>query len=217
MGWIGPVVAGLSGLGGLFGGSKVKSSSTTDTSSTPNYDPQTLAFKNYLESAFQQQTSPEALQQFGDAYTTAGTHNIQRNAGLASNSLTDILSSRGIGRTTAGAATLADNSYRAGGDISSFLNNAPLLLDQRKQALLTGAGGFLSSLPVGTNTHSTMSGVNVSGPTSPAAGFIGGASQGLASWLGQLNAQQSFANILKSLSKQDNIPYYTPGPYQEAG
>lgn len=191
--WVGAALAGLSSLGGLFG--KQKSTTDSTTTSTPTYDPTNQAFRDQLIKAFESNISSN--NGFDKAYTDSGIQNIQRNAQTGFNSLGDVLSSRGIGRTTAGANVAAQGSYNAGNQLSQFLNNAPLVLDQRRQQILGAAGGYQSSLPVGSTqvAHSTT----VGGPSSPGAGFVQGGAQGLAGWLGQLSAQSSLGNILKSI------------------
>lgn len=191
--WIGPVLTGVSALAGLFGGSKQKQNATVDKTVMPSYDPQQQAFRDYLISAFR--GNLENDQGFGAGYKTSGLQSIADASNTAGNSVASILAARGLGRTTAGAFATGDRNYRAGSQISNFLQNLPLVLDQRRQNLLQGAGSFFSSLPAGTHTTGYDNTSITGGPTSPVAGLVGGASQGIASWLGALNAQ----NILKNL------------------
>lgn len=215
--FIAPIVAGLGALTGLFGQKKTTTNQTTNSSTTPVYDPATQSFKDQLMSAFSGETSPSALAQFANNYTTAGVKNIQTGANTAENSIADVLAARGIGRTTAGAQGVGDTTQSEAGNLSTFLNQAPLLLDQRTQGLLSAAGGFLSSLPVGSSTTSNTTGTNVVAPASPVAGLVQGGASTYAGLLGQQSAQNSLANILKSINAPTTVgasaptTTYTPG------
>jgi hypothetical protein len=189
--WIGPLLAGLTGLGGLFG--KQKQESTTTGSSTPNYDPQQLAFRNFLMDQFKGSVTGLPTQ---DQYTTAGLKNLGDTSAMAGSRLEDILASRGLGRTTAGASSAFDNTSRNAKNFSDFLTSSPFNYANYRQPFLQAAGGFSSSLPVGSNT--TQRTIGTGGPSSPAAGFFGGATQGLAGYLGQENATNNFMKALKS-------------------
>ena len=188
--WVGAALTGLSLLNGLFG-KKQHNEVDKTTTNTPTYDPQSAAFKDYLMKAFQ--GNLENNNGFDSAYTTGGLNNIRRTADMSSKGIGDILTSRGLSRTGAGASALADSSYRSGGLISSFLANAPLALDARRQNLLNSAGGFFSSLPVGSTSHVT--GYDDTSQGGGAGGAIQGGTSGLAGFLGQLSAQ----NALKKL------------------
>lgn len=204
MGWIGPVLTGVSALAGLFGGSRQRQNNTVDKTVMPTMDPQQQSFRDYLINAFR--GNLEGDRGFGSAYTTGGLQNILDTTSTAARAGASSLAARGLGRTTAGGYGLGDQSYRAGSQISSFLNNVPIVLDQRRQNLLKDAGGFFSTLPTGTHTTGYDNTSVTAGPTSPLAGFAGGATQGLAGWLGQLNTM----NILDKLYKQGKTAAGTP-------
>lgn len=212
MAFVLPAIAGLSALAGLFGvGKSSTSTSNFNSSTTPTYTPAQTSLMDTLMGSYQNEVTPASLSQFGQNYTTAGAKNIQTSAGSAEQAIQDALSARGIANTTAGAEGVADTSQSEAGQLSSFLNQAPLLLDQRKQAILSSAGGFLSSLPVGsTTTGSSTTKGNVAPSFNLGGGLLGGAS-GLAGALGAQSAQTaaqkaqtaagvSLANILKSIN-----------------
>lgn len=192
--WLGAGLTGLSFLSGLFG---KKSHNEVDktTTNTVNYDPKSAAFKDFLMNMYQ--GNLENDQGFGDAYKTNGLQSIYDQAGLASKNVDNSMTSRGLTRTTAGANSDVENSYRTGGSISRFLSNAPLVLDQRRQGLLNSAGGFFSSLPTGSTQHTT--GYDDSGMGGGVAGGIQGGTSGLAGFLGQLSAQGALDKILKGM------------------
>lgn len=203
MGWIGPVLTGVSALAGLFGGKK-QQNATVDKTVNPVYDDKQLSMRNYLMDAFTNNLQND--QGFGDAYKTTGLSNIANTYARSSNAVGDILSSRGIGRTTAGANALTDTTYRAGGAISNFLNNLPIVLDQRRQGLLQNAGNFFSSLPTGSHTTGYDNTSQTTG--GGASGLIGGGASGLAAWLGALQAQNTLGKLLKGSGIQ--LPGSTP-------
>lgn len=219
MGFIGPLLGGLlsgglSAIGGLFGGQKSTQDSTTTTS--PNYDPASLALKNFLLSNYQ--GAVNNIPNFNKAYETSGVKNIFDSTGSAAQQAQDILSSRGIDRTTAGAGSLVDTSQQRGKQVSNFLNQAPIQEQSNLLSTLGGAGSFLASLPVGSTSTSHTTGTG-GAPLSPVAGALSGGAQGLAAALGQQTASNNLANILKTLGggaspTQSPLPYIPPSSPQ---
>jgi len=193
---IGGLLSALGGLGGAF--AKPQTSDTTSNSSTtPQYDPQNLALRNQLLQLYADRTSGKGATDFQNSYTLGGLNNLRRTAGVNQQAVSDMLTARGIGRTTAGGSALADTSYRTGSGFADFLNNIPMIMDQRQAANLSAAGGYQASLPVGSNTTGTSHTVGLTG------GGIGGAIQGVAStaagYMGAVQAQNSFDKILKGM------------------
>lgn len=197
-----PIVAALSGIAGAFGKSKQTSDTTSNSTTTPQYDPASLALKNFLLKAFQDNVN--TLPDWNKSYETSGVQNLVNSSTNAAQAAADAIAARGISRTTAGANAIGDQSYQQGRQISSFLNNAPIVEQAQKDSRLAGAGGFLASLPVGSTTSGTSHTVGTGGPSSPLAGFINGGAQGLAGVLGQQYATQSLGNILKGLGLNSN-------------
>lgn len=192
---IGAALSGLSALAGLFPKKQVSTTNST-VSSNPNYDPQSAQFKDFLMSMFKGRIDNN--EEFESGYKSSGLNNILDTTKRSSDSLGDILTSRGLSRTGAGASAAVDNSYRGAKDISSFLNSLPMLFDERRRDNLNAGAGFFSSLPVGTTT-TTNSRTEGSAPTSPLGGAIIGGSSGLASYLGQISANNQLKNILKTI------------------
>lgn len=193
---IGLALTGLGALGGLFPRKQI-SDTTSSSTTTPNYDPQNLALRNQLLDLYQKRTSGEGAAAFQNSYTMGGLSNLRRTAATNQQSVSDMLTARGIGRTTAGGSALADTSYRSGGDFASFLNNIPMIMDQRQAANLAAAGGYQASLPVGSTTSGSSHTVgSVSGGI---PGALYGGSSALGGYLGAISAQQAFANALKGV------------------
>lgn len=201
--FVAPIVAGLSALGGLFSAKKSTSNTSSTSTTTPNYDPASLALKNFLLSNYT--GAVNNVPNWNKSYETSGLQNLVNSSTQAAQSANDALAARGISRTTAGAQAVGDESYQQGKQISSFLNNAPVVEQQNLLSTLGGAGSFLSSLPVGSTTSGTSSTTGTSNaPTSPLAGLISGGAQGYAGILGQQSAINSLGNILKSLGLNPN-------------
>lgn len=213
-GFVMPIIAGLSGLAGAFGKSKQVSDTTSNSTTTPNYDPATLAFKNHLMDIFSNNLNSLPTQ---DQFKTAGVKNIQDQSDNAQAGLQDILAAHGLSRTTAGGTSTFDTSYKQGQGISNFLTNAPFNYQTAIAPSLSGASSFLSSLPLGTTTSGSSHTVGTGGPTSPIAGAITGGASGLAGLLGQQQAQTSLGNILKALGQSgggsSGYSAMAPAPY----
>jgi hypothetical protein len=190
-------LAGLSGLSALLGrNKKQESKTTTDQTSMPQYDPTALAFRDRLIGAYG--GLMDGNEEFDNAYKLSGLNTIARQSRNLQGSVGDLLTARGLGRTSAGVGTLKDTLYGAGRSASDFINNAVLALDQRRTSNLGQAGGFLASLPTGTHTTGTQTTVGTQPQSGPGA-FFGGVTQGLAGYMGQKYANESFANLLKKL------------------
>jgi hypothetical protein len=184
--FIAPVISGLSALAGIFGGSR---NSTTPTLSPAQQQLQNTLSGNYTGAI-------NSLPSWNSAYQTTGLQNILKAAINSGTNANDALAKLGIGRTTAGAEAINNQGQQQGQQISGFLNNAPIVEAQNRLSTLAGAGSFLASTPVGSNS--------MGGPLSSLAGGITGGTQGLASVLGANAAQAAYANALKNLQIQGN-------------
>lgn len=209
-----PILAGLSGLAGAFGSKKQVSDTTSNSTTTPNYDPATLAFKNQLMNLFTNNLNNLPTQ---SQFQTAGLKNIQEQSGNAQSGLEDILAAHGLSRTTAGGTSAFDTSYKEGQGVSNFLTNAPFNYQSAIQPTLSNASGFLSSLPIGTTTNGTSHTVGTGGATSPLAGGIVSGASTLAGFLGQQQAQNSLGNILKTLGQSNGSGTPTMGTNGNSG
>lgn len=195
---VGLALSGLSALQGLFSKPKPAVSDTSSSSTTqPLYDAKSGFFKDYLMNLYGGRLRNN--DEFESGYKTNGLFNLQDAARRSHDSVDSILTSRGLGRTGAGGNALADNSYKAGNSIASFLNGLPQIFDQRREQNLNDAGGFFSSLPTGSTTNSTSHTVGQPSGPSAISGLVGGGASGFATYLGQLAANQQLGNILKTM------------------
>lgn len=178
---VGLGLSGLGALGGLFGlGSKNSGSTTQDSTSTPNLDPQTLAFRNLIMQMFTNQLNGANNGQFQQGYTNTGLNNIRNSSDIANDALQQAFASRGLSLTPAAANAYGASTLGRGAQVASFLNNVPLVMDQRNQQWANAAGNFFRSIPYGTTSH--FSGTSKGNYTG--GGGIGGATQGFTSSLG---------------------------------
>lgn len=211
-GFVAPIVAGLGALTGLFQGNSF--SNNTTSSSNPTFTPGESSLRDFLLNSYQNQIANAP--NFNQAYETSGASNILQNALRSTQNANDVLASRGIARTTAGGQALNDQSQQQGVQLANFLNQAPIVEQQNLTGLEQGAGGFLSSLPIGTTSTSNSSGYG-NAPVSPLAGIVGGGSTALAGILGQLNSQQSLQKILASLNPASANGGFTGPPAPSSG
>lgn len=210
--FVAPIIAGLGALTGLFG-SPQKSSSSSTTTTTPNYDPASLALKNFLTGKYTD--SVNNIPGWNQSYQTSGLQNILNSSQSSAQAAQDALARSGTARTTAGAQAVTDQSQQQGKQVSSFLNNAPIVEQQNLLSTLGGAGSYLASLPVGTtnvNNTNTVGGQ----PANPVAGLLGGGATALAGVLGQQAATNSLGNILKNLNLNPNGTSGTGSTYTPA-
>lgn len=188
------LLGGLSALGGLFGGTKSTSDSSTTTN--PNFSPQQQALLDAVTRGYS--NTLNNIPAFNQAYETGGVRNYLKNSINANAAAENTLNARGIDRTTAGAQAIGNTGYQEGNNIADFLTQAPIVEQQNQTDLLSKAGAFGTSIPTGTTStsHTTATGNT---PISPVAGLITGGSQGLAAALGQQTAATNLQNILKQL------------------
>ena len=129
-------------------------------------------------------------------YQRQGINNINTQSGLNDEAIQNILASRGLGRTGAGASSLISNQINRGNQLSSFANSIPQLRDQRSRQNLLDAGGFFGQMPVGSsvtghNTRTTTG--TATDPGNPWGGAVGS----LATTLGGLYGAGAFGGSVK--------------------
>lgn len=155
--WLIPAIISAAGaIGGSLSnrGQTAKSTQDTTTSNQVNLDPETSNFKNQILNSYLEMLmgGPDFT-----GYEASGVANINKNADLAKQRTTELLSSRGI-RGPALDFAVADLEKNRFADITGFQNQIPLLRNQLKQDILGAAGGFFGSIPFGTTqTMSTKS------------------------------------------------------------
>lgn len=209
--WVGAALTGLGALGSLFGPKKSTSTTNYNSTSTPNLLPQDQLLMDNLTKKYGDLINGAGSGEFERAYTTGGLKNINTASQRSQQAIMDMLTARGLGRTTAGGVTAGEASMNGANQTANFLNSVPLIMDQRLQAILQQAGGYEASIPKGSTVSGsqTFTGVG-NAPTSPIAGLISGGAQGAATVLGQYNATQNFLNSLKNLFPTGPSTIYLP-------
>lgn len=191
------IMSGISALGGILGNRSQQQTSTskydnTQTgSTTPVYDTNVRNLRDILVARY--------LQQLGDfdnsltGETITGLNNINQGAESAIQQLGNILASRGIRGPAAGFA-LGMPKIQQQMSSANFLNALPQQREQRLSSILGGAGGFLNSLPTGSNTTQTSSGTQSGTQTNP-GNMLGGGVNSLASMLAYTWGRGGFGKI----------------------
>jgi hypothetical protein len=196
-----PVTLGIiasSVLSGIFGNRKQETQQTSrqeshqDSTSTPNFDSESNYLKNFLINSYL-----DRLQDNGDDYWNAqkrtGLQNLNRAEDNSNNILRQFMTSRGLGLTGAGASMAGQSAVTGQFNKANFLNQIPILRDQRQQENLTGASRFFSTIPYGMNStqHGTQ---NTVGTGTQPGNMMGGGFTGLAASLAQLYGMGAFGN-----------------------
>ncbi len=181
------VLAGLSGLGGFFANrpQTTTSSSTASGSqtSTPNFDPASLALRNNLIRNYLQQLQPNNLDLSG--YEANSAEAINKNRQLQMQQMREQLAARGITGPAAELAIQNVNNDRFS-DITQLHNSIPLLRQQLTSQIMQNAGQFFSGIPYGQTgtSNQTQQGTQTS-PGNQLGGLIGGAAAPLSYFYGQ--------------------------------
>jgi hypothetical protein len=214
-------ISGISALAGLLGNKKKTtqqtSTSTEDLSSSnmPQYDSQQQIMRSLLMNQFLGRTE-DSNDYFG-GYQRQGINNINTQSGLNDEAIQNILASRGLGRTSAGASSLISNQLNRGSNISGFMNSIPQMRDARNRQNMLDASSFFGQLPVGQsvtghNTRTTTG--TATDPGNPWGGAVGS----LATTLGGLYGAGAFGgNKGTTYSGGGNVGSYPSLPNQAGG
>lgn len=179
------LMGGSSLLGGLLGNRKQEQTSTysnnsnSTTSSNPVYEGNIRSLRDRLVGDYM-----SSLENFDNDFvgeTINGVSNINSGADASSRLMENILASRGIRGPAAGYA-MSMPRIQQQSQTATYLNSLPALKEQRRANLLSGAGSFLSTLPLGnySSTNTSQSGTQTG--TTP-GNMAGGGLQSLATML----------------------------------
>jgi hypothetical protein len=181
------ILGGASFLGGMFGGKKQKttsssqSSGTSSNSMTPTLAPEYSPLQKTLLPMIQQRLmNPQAL---NPAYERSGIKQINRTYDLAGQSLGNSLAARGMSRS--GMAGNAEGRLAGGraGDIVNFQESLPILADQQRQQDVSNAMNLMQ-MGRGYNTTGTHTGTQTGTSTTGGGGGLGGGLNSLTDMLG---------------------------------
>lgn len=178
------LIAGMSALGGAMANREQKQkqdtsqTSTTTQSSMPVYGQTELDVRNNI--LRQLLSATEDTTDFTTGATTAGIQGINATDAARRRMQQAMITSRGLGRTTAGI------NYLAGGDqprqmqINQLLAQMPYQQEQIRSNRLGDLSRFFATLPTGTSQTGTTTSSGTATQTSPSnmlAGALGSGSQ----------------------------------------
>ena len=160
MGWVAPLMMGISGLGGLFGNRQQQQNQNINTSgsqtggytgsTTPNLNPQAQGLLDPMISKYMSMLGGTDL----SGYQAGGVSDINKMANICNQNIQENLASRGVFGPAASTAYAGSEGQRTG-DISKFNQSIPLLQQQlTQQALQTGQGLF-NMIPYGQSQQGT--------------------------------------------------------------
>lgn len=122
------------------------------SSTMPMYDQLGATSREQLLRTFMAQMDPAKIDQQVQGQTNMNAMNINAGADAKRRILADSFSSRGLGFSPAAAtSSMGFDDARIGQQVQN-MNSAPLLRQQLMDNALKNAGGFFSSLPVGSST-----------------------------------------------------------------
>ena len=185
--FVAPILAGVSGLAGLFGGgtqqkqaTQQTSTGTTNSSTTPNLSPiQSSLINQFTTGAENLNNQATNL----TPYTAAGLQQIGQTGQTNQTQIANNLSQRGLNYSPVAANATTQNVLNTGNQQSQFLNQIPLLQRQLQQQGIQGLEQAFQVQPTavsstGTSTTNTQGNGAISG--NPLAGLFGGVGSGLA-------------------------------------
>jgi hypothetical protein len=192
-------LSGISALSGLFANRAKKQQEESTTTQTknidqlnaPEYDPKTGAMRDILMNYYLDRLG--GSDDFFSKYRSQGLSDINRGSDAASQNIQNILANRGTSGTSAGVSSQIQGQLNRIMQQNQFLNQIPLMQDQRMSGLLGEASGFFKGLPVGQRTTGTDTSTSTTkGTVTQPGNMLGGAIGGLASSLGSLYGQGAF-------------------------
>jgi hypothetical protein len=188
--WTAAGLAGASILAGIFGNRPRTTRSTwnkTDDSwsnatTDPDYDPLAGYFRDEIINNYLTDLNPEMSQNYWNAYEQNAFNNIDDATYNDGGIVNKFLTSRGLGRTTAGASAINNVFQNNRMQKAALSSSIPLLAEQRRRAILDSAGNFFRNIPYGQNTSTTGqtketgSGTNINQGNMLGGGLAGAAS-----------------------------------------
>jgi hypothetical protein len=172
------LIAGLGALGGAAANRKqtTQQSSSQNTSSTqssmPVYGETELDVRNNI--LRQLLGATETTPDFIRGATEAGVQNINNAEAIRRRLLQQSLTSRGLGRTTAGLNTLGGGDINRQNQLVNFLAQMPMQEEQIRSNRLQDLSRFFATLPIGTTQTGTSSQTGTGTTTTP-GNMLGGA------------------------------------------
>lgn len=147
---------------GLFSSEeKTKQTQSQDTtqngsssaSNTPVFDPKVLASRDFILQFLQDRM--QNLPNFTNQYAATGLQNINKGADARQRMIDNLLRSKGLANTTAGANLSAATGAQNISDRTNFINTLPMFGEQVTNDRLNQFSGFVNAQPVGSQVNQT--------------------------------------------------------------
>lgn len=219
-----PIVSGLSGL---FGGGSSKTTNTntnynnqqsaqgtSNASTTPNLSP----LQTMLSQMFggQAQTMADNTGNLLNGYTAGGLQNINQAGQAQTNTLNNVLASRGLANSPDAATANTMNTENQLNQSQQLLSSIPLLQRQMQQQNIAQLQGAFSALPTGVSSTGNTSQTGQSSgtqqqqsTTSTPGGLLSGLFAGLGGGLAAPSGSggSNLNSILQSVGFGNNSMY----------
>ena len=195
------IMAGIGALGGALN-NKAKTNTQTQTqdsttkqnsSTSANYGETELDVRNNI--LRQLLGATEDTTNFAEGATNAGIQGINASDAARRRMQQSMITSRGLGRTTAGVNALAQGDQFRQGQVNQLMAQMPYQQEKIRSDRLGDLSRFFATLPVGmnTNTTSTTNATGTGTQTTP-GNMLGGALSGGASIASLLYGMGAFGS-----------------------
>lgn len=165
------LLAGVSALGGALGNRKQTAqqttNQTTNSSNTTNpvYGDVELDVRNNI--LRQLLSATEDVPDFTERLGTAGIQAINANDAVRRRMQQNLITSRGLGRTSAGVNAIAGGDQNRQNQIVQLMSQLPLQQEQIRSNRLNDLSRFFATLPVGTSSTGTSTTTGTGTSTTP--------------------------------------------------
>lgn len=202
------LIAGMSALGGAAANRRqqqtqqTSQTSTTNQSSMPVYGETELDVRNNI--LRQLLGATEETPDFISGATAAGIQGINATDAARRRMQQALMTSRGLGRTTAGANYLAGGDQPRQSQIVNLLAQMPFQQEQIRSNRLGDLSRFFATLPVGTSQTGTTTSSGTGTQTTP-GNMLGGALSSGGQIAAMLYGMGAFQGGSKKLPSAGNV------------
>jgi len=206
------IVSGISALGSYLSGKNKQTQNSTvndTTSSSPTYDPQQLDARNKMLDFYTNRLQDN--QGWMTGYAGQGMRDINRVSDLRTQAIDNILATRGLSSSPAGAGLAAQGEDTRMKQQVDFMSQLPLLGRQLQTTDADAFAKFIASLPTG-NTQ-TRQGTTTGSAYGSTAGAVGsGVNNGTAAFLAAMRLYGSNPTGVTGSTPTQTNSYLAPAP-----
>lgn len=195
-------ISGISALAGMFGNRKQTSQQSNNQSfnRADSFDQTDLPAYDEFQQNYRDQIYNKLLERLNsdpnrEGYSNSGLAQINRAGDARQQALNHILASRGLQNSPIAGYSAASADSNRVSDSVGFLNQIPMLADQRQRENLGSFADFFSRMPVGSRrsgTNSQSGSSSESGTFRQPGNMLGGGLAGLGSALAGFYGQGAF-------------------------